>query len=306
MTTPVHTQENINIENTANVETQNMHTQETEVVEEKSLINQILFPHPHMPAIKADILGNVNNWPIANSTMFLFFIIILFSIFAFFVSRFKVIPGKFQSIVEMLIESITNLLASLTSGKDHRAKELFLPIVSIFLIIGSINIIGSFPIINQITWNDGHHIIPMFRKATADINTTLPLALAIVISMQVLGVRNWGFFGYFKRFFPIHILVKEAKHGAMGVFTGIIELFVGLLELVSEFVKVISLSLRLFGNMFAGEILLAILMGIFAIGLPAIWLGFDMLVAVIQTIVIGCLASVYYLFVVKEDGQEGH
>jgi F-type H+-transporting ATPase subunit a len=295
----MHTEENIKTESIVEHKTE-------AIAENRSLISEIFFPHPHMPAIKADILGSVNNWPISNSSMFLFLMVLFFSIFAIFVQKFKTIPGKFQSIVEILIESITGLLSSLTSGKDHRAKELFLPIVSIFLIIGGINIIGSFPIINQITWNDGHHIVPMFRKSTADINTTLPLALAIVLSMQFFGVKNWGFFGYFKRFFPIHIFIREAKHGGMGIFTGFIELFVGLLELVSEFVKVISLSLRLFGNMFAGEILLAILMGIFAFMLPAVWMGFDLLVAVIQTIVIGCLASVYYLFVVKEDGQEGH
>jgi F-type H+-transporting ATPase subunit a len=295
------------VENNTEIKIENTHAEKIEQKhEEKSLISEILFPHPHMPTIKADVLGSVNSWPIANSTMFLFFTIVCFALFAFAVSRFKVIPGKFQSMIEMLVESITNLLSSLVGGKDHRARELFLPITSIFFIIGFINIVGSFPLINQITWNDGHHIVPMFRKATADINTTLPLALAIVVSMQFLGVRNWGFFGYFKRFFPIHILIREAKHGAMGIFTGIIEIFVGLLELVSEFVKVISLSLRLFGNMFAGEILLMILFGIFAVGLPAVWLGFDMMVGVIQTIVIGCLASVYYLFVVKEDGQEGH
>lgn len=279
---------------------------ETTIAENRSLISEILFPHPHMPSIKADVLGSVNNWPIANSTTFLFFMIIFFAVLAFFVQKFKVIPGKFQNLFEILVDSIESLLSSLTSGKNHRAKELFLPIVSIFLIIGSINILGSLPILSEITWKEGVHTVPFFRKATADINTTLPLALAIVLSMQFFGVKNWGFFGYFKRFFPIHVLIRESKKGAMGIFTGIIEVFVGLLELVSEFVKVISLSLRLFGNMFAGEILLAILMGIFSILLPAVWMGFDLLVAVIQTIVIGCLASVYYLFVVKEEGQEGH
>jgi F-type H+-transporting ATPase subunit a len=272
---------------------------------EKSLISEILFPHPHIPTIKADILGNINNWPIANSTVFLFFMIILFGIFSLVSRKFSLIPGKFQSIVEMLVDAIYSLLNSLTSGKEHRSKQLFVPIVSIFLVIGSINIIGSFPIISQFTWNDGHNIVPMFRKATADINTTLPLALAIVLSMQFFGIKNFGFFGYFKRFFPIHILIKEFKHGPIGIFTGIVEMFVGLLELVSEFIKVVSLSLRLFGNMFAGEILLAILMGIFAIGLPAVWLGFDFMVAVIQTVVIGCLTSVYYMFVVKEEGEKG-
>jgi F-type H+-transporting ATPase subunit a len=125
--------------------------------------------------------------------------------------------------------------------------------------------------------------------------------------MQFFGVKNWGFFGYFKRFLPLHIVYKETKHnGIGGFFLGLIEVFVGLLELISEFVKVISLSLRLFGNMFAGEILLAILTGIFAIALPAVWLGFDFMVAVIQTVVIGCLTAVYYVLVVKEEGQEGH
>ena len=273
---------------------------------EKSLSSQILFPHPHMPAVEADKLGTIYGWPVSNTTTFLFFTLVLFVIFSYFAKGFKTVPSFFQSIVEMLLESIENLIDSLTGGKKHRNLELFYPIAAIFLIVGTINIIGSFPIINQFTWAEGEHFVPLFRKATSDINVTLPLALTIVLSMQFFGVKNWGFFGYFKRFIPLHALWKGAKEGFGGFALALIELFVGLLELVSEVVKVISLSLRLFGNMFAGEILLAILTGIFAIALPAVWLGFDFLVAVIQTIVIGCLTAVYYILVVKEEGQEGH
>lgn len=274
---------------------------------EKSLISEILFPHPHMPGVEADTLGHIYGWPISNTTTFLFFILFIFAIFTYFTKKFKTVPTFFQSIIELLLESIENLINSLTGGKKHRNIELFYPIAAIFLIVGSINILGSFPIINQFTWAEGGHLVPFFRKATSDINVTFPLALTIILSMQFLGVKNWGFFGYFKRFLPLDNLIKETKHnGIGGFFMGLIEIFVGLLELVSEFVKIISLSLRLFGNMFAGEILLAILTGIFAIALPAIWLGFDFLVAIIQTIVIGCLTAVYYILVVKEEGQKGH
>jgi F-type H+-transporting ATPase subunit a len=259
-------------------------------------------PTAHMPGIKADIIGHVGAFPISNTTTFLWFITVLFILFSYLSTKTKLLPGFFQSMFEMLFEAIENLVHSLTGGKLHRVDELLYPIAAIFLIIGSINILGSFPIITQFTID----YVPLFRKATADINTTLGLSIVIVFMMQVFGVRNWGFFGYFKRFVPLHHIWHGMQSGIGGFFMGLIELFVGLLELISEFVKVISLSLRLFGNMFAGEILLAILTGIFAFGLPAVWLGFDFLVAIIQTVVMGCLVAVYYTLVVKEEGQEGH
>ena len=272
-----------------------------------SLVSQILFPHPHMPGVKADTVFEIGHWPISNSTTFLWFITILLLLFIWGIKNFKQVPGFLQSAVEIFLESIESLVNSLAGGKSHRVAQLLFPIAAIFLIVGSINIIGSFPIINQFTILEGEHIVPLFRKATSDINVTFPLAIVIVLSMQVFGVRNWGFFGYFKRFVPLHLVWEGAKKGVGAFFMSLIELFVGLLELISEFVKIISLSLRLFGNMFAGEILLVILTGIFAVGLPALWLGFDFLVAIIQTIVICCLTAVYYVLVVKEEGQkEGH
>lgn len=273
----------------------------------QGLLQSIFFPHAHMPGIAADVVGYVGSWPILNTTVFLWFITIVFLVFVFAVSRFSSVPGSFQSLVEMLYESIGNLMQSLSGGRAHRAKELLFPITAIFLIVGTINILGSFPILPQITISHDGHLVPLFRKATADINTTLGLAIVIVLSMQFFGVKNWGFFGYFSRFFPLGHFFKSFKHGVGAVAMAFIELFVGLLEFISEMVKVVSLSLRLFGNMFAGEILLGILTGIFAFVLPAVWLGFDFMVAVIQTIVIGCLAAVYYMLVIKEDGQKsGH
>ncbi len=269
-------------------------------------MKDFFFPHPHIPGVKADVLGTVLNWPISNTVTFMIFMTVLFLGLAFWMRSFKEVPGFFQSMFELFIDGVENLLHSLTSGKNHRVKELLFPIFAIFLIIGAVNIIGSFPILGEFTWSENGHLIPLFRKATSDINVTLPLAFVVVLSMQAFGVKNWGFFGYFKRFIPLDKLVHGAKTSVSEFMLAIVELFVGLLELLSEFIKVISLSLRLFGNMFAGEILLAILMGIFAIALPAVWIGFDLLVAVIQTLVFGCLIAVYYTLVVKEDGEVSH
>ncbi len=269
-------------------------------------MKDFFFPHPHIPGIKADILGSVSNWPISNTVTFMIFMSIFFLALTFWLRSFKEVPGFFQSCFELFVDAVENLLKSLTGGRDHRVKELLFPLLSIFLIIGSINIIGSFPILSEFTWKEGEHLLPLFRKATSDMNVTLPLALVIVLSMQVFGVKNWGFFGYFKRFVPLDKVVHGAKNGFGGLALGLIELFVGLLEGVSEIIRVVSLSLRLFGNMFAGEILLAILMGIFSVALPAVWIGFDLMVAVIQTLVFGCLTAVYYILVVKEEGQKLH
>ncbi len=272
----------------------------------RDFFSEILRPVAHIPPIRAEIVGSVNSWPISNTTTFLLFITVLFFAFSYFAKRFKLIPGFFQSLFELLFEAIGNLLHSLTNGRAHRVKELIFPITAIFLMVGAINIIGSFPIISQFTWAEGAEHFPLFRKATSDINVTFPLAITIVLSMQYFGVANWGLIGYFKRFFPIDVLIKESKHGIGGFFLGLIEMFIAFIELISEFIKVISLSLRLFGNMFAGEIVFAIITGAFALVIPAIWIGFDLMVAVIQTLVIGCLTAVYYVMVIKEPDTQSH
>ncbi len=271
-----------------------------------NIFSEIVFPHPHMPQVRADVLGEVSHWPISNSTSFLWFITILFLLFAYAIKRFTLVPGFFQSSVELFLETIEGLMKSFTNDRAHRIKELLFPISAIFLIVGAINILGSLPIITEFTWGEEGHLVPLFRKSTSDINVTFPLALTIVLSMQYFGVKNWGFFGYIKRFFPIDKLIHESKKGFGGFLIGLIEIFIGFIELVSEFIKVISLSLRLFGNMFAGEIVFVIITSAFALAIPALWIGFDLMVAVIQTLVIGALTTVYYIMVIKEPGEQSH
>ena len=84
---------------------------------------------------------------------------------------------------------------------------------------------------------------------------------------------------------------------------GIIHFFVGLIEVIGEVAKVISLSLRLFGNMFAHEVLMIILLGAFSIGVPALWMGMGILVGVVQAVVFTALITVYYSLLVREEAH---
>jgi F-type H+-transporting ATPase subunit a len=127
--------------------------------------------------------------------------------------------------------------------------------------------------------------------------------------MQIVGIKEQGFFGYLSHF----IQVKQVWRGFRKSFgegaVSIIGFFVGLIEIVSEIAKILSLSLRLFGNMFAHEVLTVILLGTFAFAVPAVWMGMGILVGVVQSIVFVALVTVYYSLVLKpieSAGKEDH
>jgi F-type H+-transporting ATPase subunit a len=149
---------------------------------------------------------------------------------------------------------------------------------------------------------DGEHV-PLFRGATTDFNTTFGLALAVVITMQIVGMKEQGVFGYLSHFIQIKQVISGFRKGISSGSFAIVGFLVGLIEIVSELAKILSLSLRLFGNLFAHEVLTVILLGAFAFGVPAIWMGMGVLVGVVQSIVFVALVTVYYSLVLKKDGE---
>jgi len=134
---------------------------------------------------------------------------------------------------------------------------------------------------------NGFILVPLFRGISVDLNFTVSLAIISVIMIQVVGFRAQGF-GYFSKFFNVRNLFKVPFFGAM-------DFIVGLLETISEFVKVISFALRLFFNMFAGIVLVAVvssLLGFITIA-PAMLFLFELFVGVIQAFVFGMLTMVF-------------
>lgn len=120
--------------------------------------------------------------------------------------------------------------------------------------------------------------VPFFRPGTADLNTTLALALFSVIATQIIGVR-YQKLGYFKKFLN---------------FSSPIMFFVGLLEIISEFAKIISFAFRLFGNIFAGEVLLVVIGALVPLIAPMPFYGLELFVGFIQALVFSLLSLVFF------------
>ena len=156
-----------------------------------------------------------------------------------------------------------------------------------------------------ITECDGEHV-PLLRGATTDFNTTFGLALAVVVTMQIMGMREQGVLGYLSHFIQIKQVIRGFKKSLGEGAVSIVGFLVGLIEIIGEFAKILSLSLRLFGNMFAHEVLMVILLGAFSVAVPAIWMGMGFLVGVVQAVVFVSLTTVYYSLILKKEGKDSH
>ena len=151
---------------------------------------------------------------------------------------------------------------------------------------------------------DDHRIgllIPYFRNANTALNTTLALALIGMFFIEFWGFRSLGLFGYAGKFLDFRALRK----GKLG--TGLIDLFVGMLESISELARLISLTFRLFGNMFAGEILIFVMMFLIPLGLAVPFYGLELFVGFIQATIFAVLVLMFAaLAVTSHSDEKGH
>jgi F-type H+-transporting ATPase subunit a len=258
------------------------------------------------PQIAAPTLGSVGPLTIATSTMTVLLITVLFIGLAFKASQSKIFPSKFQIMLEMFYESVSGFIASIVGDKERAQKIVpYVGALMTYLLVANILPmmpgVASFYVIGP----EGSHI-PLFRGATTDFNTTFGLALAVIVIMQAVGIKEQGFFGYASHFIQIKQVWRGFRKSFGEGMVSIIGFFVGLIEIVSELAKILSLSLRLFGNMFAHEVLTVILLGAFAFAVPAVWMGMGLLVGVVQSIVFVALVTVYYSLVLKKEGKESH
>jgi F-type H+-transporting ATPase subunit a len=194
--------------------------------------------------------------------------------------RMKKVPEGWQNFVEMIVEFLENLAVSVVGEKKGRT---FFPLVaSFFIFIIAANWLGLFPGVGTIGLFELHEgertFVPLLRAATADLNTTLALALVSVIAIQYWGLKFVGFKFYLKKFIN---------------FSGPIDFFVGILETISELAKIVSFSFRLFGNIFAGEVLLVVIAFLIPIIAPVPFLALELFVGFIQALVFAMLTLVF-------------
>lgn len=249
--------------------------------------------------VQPDIIFSVGGFPISNSALFSMFIALMFVVFGLvFVSGFKKIPTRFQSYIEMIYEAIVDLITQIT--QDRILAKKLLPFVGSILIYFVVaNLIGIIPGLTSITYND----LPIFRTPTTDINGIIGVSLAVIIGINYAAFRKLGLSKFLGMYFPVKNIITGFKKSILDGAVALVELFVGILGIVGELAKVISLTFRLFGNMFAGAILTTMIVGAFAWGFPAIWGLMNGFTSILQGIVYAILVTVYYTLAVPSSAE---
>lgn len=248
----------------------------------------------------AEPIMDIGGFTITNSVLNSWLVVMLVIIISLAVrKRIKMIPGKLQNIFEMVVEGFLDIFDSVTGSRERSMK--FFPLVfSFFVFILLSNWMGLLPgigSIGQIAEHGGHQVfIPYFRGGTADLNTTLALAIIGVAASHIFGVLVIGVWKYLNRFINIKALWEipaKLKKDPSVLIVNPIKVFVGLIEIIGEIAKVASLSFRLFGNMFAGEVLLASMAAIMAWGLPVPFMFLEVVVGLIQALIFSMLVLAY-------------
>ena len=222
--------------------------------------------------------------------------------------KMKKIPGKLQHFFEYILEGGLNLSDQVT-GSRKTTQKVFPFAISIFFFVLVNNWLGILPLggFGMVqTGADGSTFVPFLRSGTADINTTLMLALASVVASNIFGIVVIGAWKAFNKYVNLKALgsiVSKVRKQPSILLEAPVMFFVGILEFVGEFAKIASLSFRLFGNVFAGEVLLASMSALFAYGLPIPFLFLEIIVGFIQALIFAMLTLVYFT-IASQDHDE--
>ena len=239
------------------------------------------------PSFTPEAIATIGSFPITNSLLVTLFISSLI-IFGALLLKKKIKssrPNGFQNMIEMVFEGLLDLIDGVTGNREQTRK--FFPLVAtIFIFVILINWIEIVPGLGTIGVEQLHHgekiLAPFIRSASADLNLTLMLSLVAVMAAQFMGITALGIKKYAGKFF-----VSPFKKP---YFVGT---FVGVLEIISEFAKIISFSFRLFGNIFAGEVLLTVMLILVPLFIPLPFLFLEIFVGFIQALVFAMLTLVF-------------
>ncbi len=228
-------------------------------------------------SLKAQQIFRIGSFNVTNGlflTLVVSLILIAFSFY--FRSKIKMVPGKLQGAVEMGAESLLGLMDS-TLGSMVAAEKYFPLIATIFIFILTSNLLGIFPGVGSLMFKNGGTEVSLFRSPAADLNFTLAFAVISVIVTNIIGMASVGVFKHLGKYFN---------------FKGPIDFFIGILEMISELAKIISLSFRLFGNVFAGEVLLTIISFLAPYFIPLPFMFLEIFVGAIQAFIFAMITLV--------------
>lgn len=234
-------------------------------------------------SIAAETVTHILGMPITNSLLASILTTVVLVTISYFATRnLKETPKGVQNVVEYAVESLYGMIQDVT--QDKRKTNAFFPVVAtIFLFVITSNWMGLLPGYSTVGVNEetaeGHEIVVgFFRSANSDLNSTIALAVVAVLAIQFMGIAFLGVMKYGKKFIDL---------------SSPIAFFIGILEIVSEVAKMISFSFRLFGNIFAGEVLLTVIMTIAPFVAPLPFFALELFVGFIQALVFAMLLTVF-------------
>ena len=274
------------------------------------LPNWLSVPRPS-PELPAKEVFHLFGFPITNSIIGAWLTMIVLVGFSYAVTRrMKMVPGRLQSVFEFLLGWLYNLCQRVAGEENGRR---FFPVVAtIFLFVAFNAWLSLIPGFGSITVTNAEgHQVPLLRGANTDINMPLALALVSFIFVEYFGLKSLGI-RYLGKFLNIgqflrsigQIVRGRIRAGLNGLFTGVIHVFVGFLEALSELVRIISFTFRLFGNMTAGEILLLIAAFLIPWVFAIPFYGLELLVGFVQALIFSGLTLVFLTLAVAHHGEE--
>lgn len=265
----------------------------------------------HEATLYAEQILHIGPLPVTNALLTSWASVLVIVILSVLIRyNLKKIPGKFQQGLELIYENGLVLADQVTNNRK-KSKKIFPIVIAIFFFVlinnwFGIMPLGGFGIIE--THNGISAFIPFLRSGTADINGTIALAVTSVVGANIFGIFSLGAWKMFNKFVNIKALLNipsQIRKNPTVLLVAPITFFVGLIEIIGEFAKIASLSFRLFGNVFAGEVLLASMAALVAYFVPIPFLFLEILVGVVQALIFSMLTLVYFT-VASDDHEEPH
>jgi F-type H+-transporting ATPase subunit a len=244
-------------------------------------------------ALSAERLGTFMGLPITNTLITSWIVVGLLLLLTWFFGRKPtLIPGRIQLLLEEIITFVKDFVSE-TLENEKLARKYLPLLLTLFLFIATSNLIEFTPGIGSVGFHQGGEFLPLLRSVNTDLNVTLALAIICVIAIEIAGITALGFFKYAGKF------INFSGHS---IGERILNFAVGLIELVSEVSRLVSFSFRLFGNIFAGEVLLAVATYFAPYIVPVPLMGFELFVGVVQ----GAVFALLTLFFIKLAVTDAH
>ncbi len=250
-------------------------------------------------SLAPEILFYIGSFPITNTLFWCVFVSLILIIGILVLKRkLNDIPGTFQNIVELLVESGYGFVLSVMNNKK-KTDKVFPLVFSLFVFVLSVNLF-PYLIPGQSAWTveRGDDSIPLFRSAMSDYGMVLLLTLLVVIITQIASITAFGPLNYGRRFINLEgikkfiQLLSQGKFSPAKLLLGLLDFMLGLMDVLSEFMKIVSMSFRLFGNIFVGEVLMIVMLAIMPFLLPLPFMFLGLLSAVVQAFVFAMLTLI--------------